>query len=187
MNCKTARHNIALHAGNDLDALTVRELKQHLHHCVECAAHWKQMVQSLKVLQVPARKAAPIHDSVWPGISRKLAAQRAPRRSERFNGWAPALAVAASCMLMLFVTQQNHPGNEIESLPNAPFRSMLGPPAATPLSPVDGDWSMTPSGAEAKDLLDNDTINQMLDELNQTKETRDGQARLRSQRSGRLP
>jgi hypothetical protein len=186
MNCKTARHNIALHAGNDLNALSVRELKQHLHRCPECKQHWKEMVQSLKVLHAPSSQAAPIQDSVWPRISSKL--HRAARRSDRFNGWAPALAVAASCMLMLFVTQRGgNPVNEVETLPagasSSHFRTIVGPPA-------DGDWSVTPAfpGAGARELLENDLFKQSLDEINNgPQDRRSVPGRIRANRPGSLP
>lgn len=133
MNCKTARHDIALYAGNDLDGLSIRELKSHLLRCPECAAYWKQMQSSIDALKTPSREAALIHDSVWPGISARLSRRPAFRREDRFNGWAPALAVVASCMFMLFVTQRNTTVNEPVGVapvvsPHSALQPVVGPP-----------------------------------------------------------
>lgn len=158
MNCKTARRDIALHAGNDLDALSVRELRRHMQRCPECHVFWTQMAESVKALQAPDRQAAPIHDSVWPGISARLSRRRAPHRSERFNGWAPALAVVASCMLMLFVTQRNTPVSESYNSPSS---------SVQPISMPAEEWSAAPGfyNLDRPELrIDRDYIDDMLNE-----------------------
>ncbi|MGE3313887.1 MAG: anti-sigma factor [Planctomycetaceae bacterium] len=160
MNCKTARHDIALYAGNDLDALSVRELRRHLLRCSECNDFCLKMVESVKALQAPSRQAAPIHDSVWPGISSRLSRRRAPHRSERFNGWAPALAVVASCMIMLFVTQRNAPVNDSVNNPGSTVQPIMMPAA--------DEWSTTPGfhGLDRPEWnIDRDYIDDMRREM----------------------
>ena len=120
MNCRRAKQNIALFAGNDLDGLSARELRRHIKECPACADHWRKMKSSVAVLQTPSGESRPIGDSVWPGLAVRLPEQRETRPADRFNGWAPALAVVAACVLMLFFSQSSAPTARPESARNTP-------------------------------------------------------------------
>jgi hypothetical protein len=43
-----------------------------------------------------------VEDSLWPSLSTRLVAL-SPPRSDRFNGWIPAVTVAAVCLAMVLI------------------------------------------------------------------------------------
>jgi len=172
MNCRRARQNIALFAGNDLDPLTARELHQHLKICRECECHWKTMKASVEALQAPARDPMPLHDSVWPGLSARLAQRARVGRPHRFNGWAPALVVVAACLMMLLFAQGtpqavDHAGSPVRATP----ASTLSPWAMRDDAFANGfGGSADLSVEELK--RDQDDFRRMLDELRLQPRTR---------------
>jgi len=51
MNCKRAKQELALSAGNDLDPMTEQELRRHLNECPECQNRWNRLRTTTAVLQ----------------------------------------------------------------------------------------------------------------------------------------
>ena len=163
MNCRRAKQNIPLFAGNDLDGASARELRRHLKDCLACADHWRRMKASVAALQTPCRNSRPIGDSVWPGLAVRLPEQRETRPAERFNGWAPALAVVAACAVMLFFSQSSPPTAGTDPARMTP--ASVVPPGFT----ADDDWS----DARSRHLWpvddidrENDDFRRVLNELN---------------------
>ena len=120
MNCKQAKAEIALWVGNDLDESTERSLKRHLSQCLSCRKHWRRMKATLRMLQeadeVPSATEV---GSLWPRLSAALsAADDQNARRSRFNGWVPALAVAAACLAMISLSNSTAP---VEPQSNAPI------------------------------------------------------------------
>ena len=110
MNCREARADIALFAGGDLDdRAQVRELRQHVHGCPECRAHYDAVKASLKSLAAlaPLDAAATWESggSLWPSIRRELAkppqALTAAQAVNQLKNWTPFAAMTAACVLML--------------------------------------------------------------------------------------
>ncbi len=140
MNCKQAKQNIALFAGNDLDPMSTRDLKRHLKECPGCVEQWERMRTSVEALQTHCPSSGPIEDSVWPEIVVRLPKQRTVRqRPNRFNGWAPSLAVVAACGLMVMLARWNaptggRPGASTE-VPASNFNAVFSPdtPAFDPV------------------------------------------------------
>ena len=110
MNCKRARTEIALWAGDDLDEQIAGPLKRHVAICAECREYRRQMVSSVHVLQEPQRpRAAKLHDSVWPGLAGRLPSPDETRRGDRLNRWLPAVAVAVACLAVIAFTSEADP------------------------------------------------------------------------------
>ncbi len=109
MNCRRAQSDIALWAGNDLDEAGLADLQVHLEACPECRKYLTQMQALLQLVDnCPLRdeadeaSQAAVEDSLWPSLSTKLVSLPASRY-DRFNGWIPAVAVAAVCFAMVLV------------------------------------------------------------------------------------
>ena len=106
---------MALWIGNDLEETSAGEVRRHLHECPACHGHYQQLRSSMRVLQ---DRGAGLSDSfgwsIWPEVSRMLPARREPA----FNGWLPAVAVAAACLVMVVVSMRPsiEPGFERQPL-----------------------------------------------------------------------
>ena len=103
-------------------------LRIHLEACPECRKYLEQMQALLHLVDnCPLRdeadeaSQAAVEDSLWPSLSTQLVSLPAPRH-DRFNGWIPAVAVAAVCFAMVLVA----------SPPQSP------PPQSTPSQFGDG-------------------------------------------------
>jgi hypothetical protein len=103
-----------LWVGQDLDGSAEHvELRRHLRECPECAEHWGRMKNTMNVLQVVKEDPQHTpHKSIWPAVTRRIArAERSPRMG-RFNGWIPAAAVAAACLVLIIFSNnasRNYP------------------------------------------------------------------------------
>jgi len=103
MNCKQAKAQIALLAGNDLEPVATQEIRRHLDECGGCRQQLQQLRSCLEALQAPAHDAlSGEQESLWPQLSVRLAKQAPQRQPHRLNGWAPALTVAAACSIMFW-------------------------------------------------------------------------------------
>ncbi len=109
MNCRRAQSEIALWAGDDLDETNHLGLQHHLESCPECRAYLAEMQDLLRLVddcplrdEADAASQQAVENSLWPSLSTRLAKLPAPQ-TDRFNGWVPALAVAAVCLVMVLV------------------------------------------------------------------------------------
>ncbi len=136
MNCKRANAEIALWVGNDLDESAERSLRRHLAKCPGCRKHWRKMKASLRMLQENDEDLSETRDiSLWPRLSVALAtAEEQNAHGSRFNGWVPALAVAAACLAMISLSNNTPPverSNEARPIPVQPiYHDMLPFPDA---------------------------------------------------------
>lgn len=113
MNCKQAKSQLALWVGPDGEVIPPRELLEHVNACQCCQQHWKALRQSLDLLELLAEDPeVDGRQSVWPRVSKCIAARYACGHGERFNGWMPAIAVTAACLLIVVLTDPA-PQNEI--------------------------------------------------------------------------
>lgn len=131
MNCKRAQSDIALWAGNDLDESDLSELRIHLQVCPGCRVYLEDMRALLRLMEeCPLRDEADgtsqRGESLWPMLASRLVSIPAPR-TDRFNGWVPAVAVAAVCLAMVLVASPPH----LLSPENAPAVS----------SSAENDWT----------------------------------------------
>lgn len=109
MNCQRARSQISLWVGGDLDASAWECVREHLRECPSCQSYQVRMQKMLELLgssddsHDPAIENELSQDSLWPALSAQLAKrQRKRKRTDEFNGWVPALAMAAVCVVMVF-------------------------------------------------------------------------------------
>jgi hypothetical protein len=124
MRCRRAQAHIALWVGDDLEEPTLSRLREHVDGCPKCRAHADGMRGVLDVLGCRPDAAAdgvsgtgPSFDefdepgeSLWPRLSRQLPklARDTPPAAD-FNGWYPALAVAAVCLLIVTSAREAPP------------------------------------------------------------------------------
>lgn len=117
MNCKHAKSQIALLIGGDLDGPAEAALRLHLNGCNTCCQHHRSMHRTLRVLQeceqLPSeREIGSSQGSLWPHLQARLAVDDGGRGRSRFNGWPPAVAVAAACLVIALTV-----GNRIPERP----------------------------------------------------------------------
>jgi hypothetical protein len=112
MNCKQAKSQVALLIGNDLEPAALADVRSHLGQCVSCRQHFEKLSSCLEVLQTPPRGDNPEDESLWPKLSVRLASPNAGQKPHRLNGWAPTLAVAAACTVMLWVASKSWIGKD---------------------------------------------------------------------------
>jgi len=74
-----------------------------------------------------------VEDSLWPSLSTRLVTLSA-RRSDHFNGWIPAVSVAAVCLAMVLIASP--PGmlapQEAPSVSSTDKESWSAPPLSSP-------------------------------------------------------
>ena len=120
MNCKQAKSEIALWAGNDLDDSALQGLQDHLDECPCCSSHWARMKQTVDLLHRGTEEELPREyvGSVWPEVAAQIAVRRESLLMTRFNGWLPAVAVSAACAALLMValraTNDQHGGSMVQ-------------------------------------------------------------------------
>jgi len=127
MNCKRAKTEIALWVGQDLDEHSQFALERHLAECPDCRSHRKRMQRAMNALQgeesVPAGENPSSENTLsrlWPEVAVRSASFEDDRRAGRgrFNGWVPATAVMAACILLtLYVIRP--PAGQSDFDPNA--------------------------------------------------------------------
>lgn len=117
---------MALHVGQDVDGGSAgggsaAELRQHIAGCPSCRQHWYGLQQSQRALRSPQTEVVS-RGSLWPGISARLPARREPS----FNGWIPALAMAAAC-LAVFALSANPSAEPVRDRPPIPVLQVDAP------------------------------------------------------------
>lgn len=107
MKCREARLEIALLVGNDLQDAAAREvLKQHVSVCPECRQHYRDLKQSLGVLEQADKPSTfEVRESLWPKVSQRLQIRRQQESAPRPKRWWPMAAVMAACVLLLVLIQ----------------------------------------------------------------------------------
>lgn len=106
LNERTKRQ-IALLAGGDLE---VEELDEALHlikTCSHCQEHWRHVRGSLDLLDRFGTPELGQSEELWPAVETRLRASRAASNPRKFNGWVPALSMAAACILILAAGQMD--------------------------------------------------------------------------------
>ncbi|WP_166824610.1 anti-sigma factor family protein [Thalassoroseus pseudoceratinae] len=112
MNCQQARSQIALWVGDDLDASAWESVQEHVRRCPSCQSYQTRMQRMLELLgasddsQDPSAESELSHDSLWPALAAQLPKPQRKPRSDEFNGWIPAFAMAAVCMVMVFAVSR---------------------------------------------------------------------------------
>jgi hypothetical protein len=119
-----AKRQIALLAGEDLEDGQVEEARRSIELCPECRGHWVRVRGCIDVLDRVGKSAEPVPgSSLWPAIESRLRPTVVVRRPERFNGWVPALSMAAACAALLLAGQLDGIAPQ-ETSPGAPGELM---------------------------------------------------------------
>ena len=106
INERTKRQ-IALLAGDDLEGVPAEEAQRSVDSCPNCRGHWTRVRGCLDVLERVGKQAEPASgSSLWPVIEAQLC-RPVVRAPERFNGWVPALSMAAACIALLIAGQMD--------------------------------------------------------------------------------
>ncbi len=102
-----ARQQIALLAGDDLEGEEQAEAQQSVTICPDCRDHLLRLRGCLDILDRTGRSAETVSGpSLWPALEPRLQ-PIAVRRSDQFNGWVPALSMAAACIALLIAGQMD--------------------------------------------------------------------------------
>lgn len=102
------KQRIALLAGDDLDDEEVAEVRRLIIACPDCRQHWVRVQGCLDVLdRGGALESEEVlkEPGLWPAISSRLRPSAASSHRRKFNGWVPALSMAAACIAMLAAGQ----------------------------------------------------------------------------------
>ncbi|MGC1272789.1 MAG: hypothetical protein WBC44_03715 [Planctomycetaceae bacterium] len=103
-----ARRQIALLAGDDLEGEQQDEARRYVDSCPDCRGHWLRLRGCLDVLDCAGKTSGPgAETSLWPVIESRLRPTVVMRRSDQFNGWVPALSMAAACIALLIAGQMD--------------------------------------------------------------------------------
>lgn len=156
-----SRRQIALLAGEDLEGVPAEEARRSVESCPNCRGHWARVRGCLDLMERVAKEGAEAGDgaSVWPALEARLS-RPVVRGSDRFNGWVPALSMAAACIALMIAGQMEAPLSEdpadiafpVGRTITSPMLSLAGnphvrpEPAAPPL--LDG---VTPDPAPEQD------------------------------------
>lgn len=142
MNCRRAKSDIALWAGNDLDEPSLFGLRNHLQACPACRSYLEEMQALMRLVdECPLRdqgdeiSKSAVEASLWPSLSARLVSLPSPRH-DHFNGWLPAVAVAAVCLAMVIVASppQLQTPQDASALSVAAEESWAVDPASKPLA-----------------------------------------------------
>jgi len=154
MNCKQAQTNIALWVGGDLSENDVALLERHVAICPGCREHHLRMEHVQQMLNV-SNSPPSLEESIWPDLEVKIERHQKAFRREQFNGWVPAFAVAAACLLLLFYSRTISNFQQPEqpaTFNTAPFSSSNSFNFAPVNSPVFTDTSTTESFSSVIDF-----------------------------------
>ena len=102
------KRQIALLVGDDLEVTEQAEARQSVESCPMCREHWVRLRDCMDAIEY-AGKSVDVRPgaSLWPRIESQLRSSVVVRRSERFNGWVPALSMAAACIALLVAGQHD--------------------------------------------------------------------------------
>lgn len=120
MNCKRAKQELALSAGNDLDPISEQDLRRHLADCPDCYDQWNRLRASTTVLQHTAAEeiASSEPPRLWTSLSQQLPSP-SPRRQVSANSltlanaWVPLVAVASLFLAVVSIQRSmEQPANQ---------------------------------------------------------------------------
>jgi hypothetical protein len=102
------KRQIALLAGDDLEAEQSEEIRRSVDACPDCRRHWLRVRGCLDVLERAGKANEPTPEiSLWPALEVRLRPASVARRADKFNGWIPALSMAAACIALLIAGQRD--------------------------------------------------------------------------------
>ncbi|MBI1346767.1 hypothetical protein GC163_10820 [bacterium] len=103
MDCRQAKHWIALIAGQDpTDSQTAGAVRQHVEHCADCRCFHASVGQALSVLP-DARREVRGTRRLWPRVAQRLSELDVKPQFLRFNVWIPTVLASAACLLLVSV------------------------------------------------------------------------------------
>ncbi|MBX3444312.1 MAG: zf-HC2 domain-containing protein [Planctomyces sp.] len=134
MNCRQARYEMALLAGDDLaDEDRRRDVERHLSMCPGCRRQHQRLcgvLGAVSASDVPATYVSA--HSLWPSVRRRMNAPARPGgQGVDWKSWTPFAAGVAACagVLMMASVALQTPG------PQAPVSRQLSP-LYPPLQPI---------------------------------------------------
>lgn len=137
-----SRRQIALLASDDLDKAQAEEARRSINSCPHCKGHWTRVRDCLDLLERAGKESAPVPDfSLWPAVESRLIPSSV-RRLERFNGWVPALSMAAACIALLIAGQMESAPQDFLDAESAPVSRINVSPVF--LSEAGPDGRVTP-------------------------------------------
>lgn len=112
MDCRRAKTGLALWVGEDLpDATEAAALRRHVSRCASCARYLTQLQASQDALRVAQSGPPAFVTSIWPQVKSEIVRHEKQKRHDRFNGWIPAVAMAAAVLMIVGVSFGPQLGN----------------------------------------------------------------------------
>ena len=107
MDCKTAKLQAALSVGGDLPESDAVGLQRHLATCPQCREHNAGLKTTYAHITSAGQstRVAGETESLWPNIANTMQVRRSKANVKRFNGWVAGLAVAATMLAMVTISQ----------------------------------------------------------------------------------
>ena len=101
-----SKRQIALLAGDDLEGVSAEEARRSIEACPKCRGHWTRVRGCLDLMERAGKECPEPADgvSLWPALEARLS-RPVVLRAERFNGWVPALSMAAACVALMIAGQ----------------------------------------------------------------------------------
>lgn len=139
MDCRRAKTGLALWVGDDLpEATVVVALQRHVARCPACASYLRQLQASHEALRSTQPTSPVFVSSVWPQVRATIVRREKESRVARFNGWIPAVAMAATVLVIVGVS----------------VGPQVGSPQQAPSVGFQGAWNQR--GALSRDLFRTD-------------------------------
>ena len=129
MDCKTARHQVALLVGQDLPEADAVQLQRHLATCPPCREQRTRLQTTFDRVLSVAESANDNSPGLWPAISSAIRVRGVSPglNARQFNGWVAGLAVAATLLAMVTISQ-HLPTASYDYGPDIQAQPIGGPP-----------------------------------------------------------
>ncbi|MFK7821107.1 MAG: anti-sigma factor [Planctomycetaceae bacterium] len=127
MHCAQARNLVALLIGDDIGDSDRPEVERHVAECSGCKAYHAGLIQTQQQLLAVAAEPLVKAPGLWADLQPKVQLASQGRSNKQFNGWAAALAVAATVMAMFAISSDITPVQSANDAPKfSPSASAVG-------------------------------------------------------------
>lgn len=185
MDCRRAKAEIALWVRQDCDRVAELHLEQHLTRCPNCREYRQRIQHTLETVQDVMTEPGgdPVH-SLWPRVAARLDAYEESLRRSRFNGWVPALAMAAaSVMIFVLATDQSQRRDDGWPVPHLSASQRIGVNFEGDVQPVDATMGQfDPQEMESRRELWRQQYQEYLEQLDHLRDLRRERSRPRVDR-----
>ena len=117
MHCAQARNLVALLVGDDISDADRPEVERHIAECSSCKSYHAGLLETQNQLLSVAAEPTAKSPGLWADLQPKVQLASQGRSAKQFNGWAAALAVAATVMAMFAISSDMTPVQSANTVP----------------------------------------------------------------------